>query len=174
MSETTGQKHTDYPYKRYVENKSRMTVDGNRYRLGNPNHPFYPVYKASGMEAAFEAMGLVPNKLETIKDAVHVLLSEVKRGQVYIMSNPAFTGWCKVGMAIDAEDRVKQYQTSSPYRDFELVKAYDTKDKRAAEAEAHAELEKHYDRKGEWFVCDASLAVDKLDNLFEGKQLELF
>ena len=25
MSETTGQKHTDYPYKRYVENKSRMT-----------------------------------------------------------------------------------------------------------------------------------------------------
>jgi hypothetical protein len=77
-------------------------------------------------------------------------------------------------MAVDAQDRLKQYQTSSPYRDYELVKVYKTKDRRQAEAEAHAELEKHYERRGEWFVCDSSLAVDKLNNLFEAQQLELF
>jgi hypothetical protein len=42
-----------------------------------------------------------------------------------IVISPAYPGWCKVGMAVDAEDRLKQYQTSSPYRDYKLVKAYD-------------------------------------------------
>jgi len=41
---------------------------------------------------------------------------------VYVLVNPAFPGWCKIGMAVDAEDRLKQYQTSSPYRDYELIK----------------------------------------------------
>ena len=41
-------------------------------------------------------------------------------GYVYIINNPCWDGWVKVGMAIDAEDRCKQYQTSSPYRDYKL------------------------------------------------------
>ena len=46
--------------------------------------------------------------------------SKVKDGYVYILTNPAWPDWVKVGMAIDAEDRCNSYQTSSPYRDYQL------------------------------------------------------
>lgn len=175
MSEATGRRHTDIPYKRYIENKSRVTINGNRYRLGNKNHPFHHVYKTKGMQAAFEAMNLVPSKLEEIKYTVRKLFDEVQKGQVYIIVNPAFPGWCKIGMAVDAEDRLKQYQTSSPYRDYELIKAYDTDDRRTAEKAAHELLAQTHERKSEWFYIQHPVATEILDGLFPaGEQLELF
>jgi hypothetical protein len=162
-SEVVGQKHTNIPYKRYIENKSRVTINGKRYRLGNINHPFHLVYKTKGMEAAFEAMNLVPNRLEEIKYTVQKLFDEVRKGQVYIIINPAFPGWCKVGMAVDAEDRLKQYQTSSPYRDYELIATYDTSDRRKAEKFAHDLLEKKHERRGEWFYIQHPVATAILE-----------
>ena len=104
--------------------------------------------------------------------------AEAKEGQVYIIYNPSFPNWCKVGMAVDAEDRLKQYQTSSPHRDYKLVKCYDAYDRRETESKAHAELEKHYKRKGEWFMCSGYKAQKILDNMLqtetEGEQLGLF
>ena len=168
MSETTGQKpinprtgkpfyYKDNPETKAKENKMQMYVDGKYISKSHPLHK--------------------PGKYKGFTDAAFSSLQNYERskeGQVYILRNPAFPSWCKVGMAVDAQDRLKQYQTSSPYRDYELVKAYNTENRREAEAQAHALLEKKYERRGEWFVCDASLAVDKLDKLFEGKQLELF
>ena len=46
-------------------------------------------------------------------------------GQVYVITNPNFPDWVKVGMAIDAEDRLNGYQTSSPFRDYVLQYYYD-------------------------------------------------
>jgi len=136
---------------------SYMHVDG---KYISKKHPLYKPGRYKGFtDAAFSSL----ENYETSKE-----------GQVYIIQNPAFPSWCKVGMAVDAQDRLKQYQTSSPYRDYELVKIYNTKDRRQAEAQAHAELEKNYARRGEWFVCDASLATNKLNNLFGAKQFELF
>jgi len=187
MSETTGQKHidkncrmcgvslTDKNWKRSWKNLNRTQCkscnkghddrsNGNRMWVdGNYISKDHPLHK--------------PGRYEGFTDAAFSSLKNYtssKQGQVYIIRNPAFPSWCKVGMAVDAQDRLKQYQTSSPYRDYELVKAYNTENRREAEAQAHAVLEKNYERRGEWFVCDASLAVDKLDKLFEGKQLELF
>ena len=151
------------PYSRYIENKSRVTLNGNRYRLGNKNHPFHLVYKTKGMQAAFEAMNLVPSKLEEIKYTVQKLFDEVRKGQVYIIVNPAFPSWCKVGMAIDAEDRLKQYQTSSPYRDYKLIATYDTSDRRKAEKFAHDLLEKRHERRGEWFCIQHPVAASILE-----------
>jgi len=51
---------------------------------------------------------------------------------------------------------------------------YDTNDRRQSEVEAHAELDKHFEKRGEWFACDFSLAISKLNSLFKGQQLELF
>ena len=136
---------------------TRMWVDG---KYISKSHPLHKPGKYKGFtDAAFSS-------LDNYKAS--------KEGQVYIIRNPAFPSWCKVGMAVDAQDRLKQYQTSSPYRDYDLVKAYNTENRRESEAQAHSLLEKHYPRRGEWFVCDASLAISKLDPLFEGKQLELF
>lgn len=100
----------------------------------------------------------------------------VKEGSIYIMLNPSFPGWVKVGMAVDAEDRIKHFQTSSPYRDYKLVKSYKVTDRRAAETEAHKALTvEGRGRRGEWFYMGAVVAVEELDKLFEtGEQLELF
>ena len=69
-------------------------------------------------------------------------------------------------MAIDAEDRLKQYQTSSPYRDYVLVASWDVEDRREAEKQAHALLEQHYDRRGEWFVAYSDMAAERLEAFF--------
>ena len=99
----------------------------------------------------------------------------VKEVSIYIIFNPSFPGWCKVGMAVDAEDRLKQYQTSSPYRDYQLIKAYDTDDRRTAEKNAHDILSQTHQRRGEWFCIQHPAATKILDKLFsKGVQCELF
>ena len=61
--------------------------------------------------------------IKTFEGAAFHLYQAMKNldeGYVYIITNPCWKGWIKVGMAIDAEDRCKQYQTSSPFRDYKL------------------------------------------------------
>lgn len=100
----------------------------------------------------------------------------VKEGSIYIMFNPSFPGWVKVGMAVDAEDRIKQFQTGSPYRNYKLVKYYKVRNRREAESKAHEVLTvEGRGRKGEWFYMGSTVAVSELDKLFIiGEQLDLF
>lgn len=141
-----------------IEMKNRrMFVNGEYISI---NHPLHKPGRYKGFsDAAFSSLENYSINLE---------------GEVYVLYNPSFPSWCKVGMAVDAVDRLKQYQTSSPYRNYKIIKKYSVDDRREAELEAHSLLGHHYDRKGEWFVCSPQLAVDKLDELFEGRQLELF
>ena len=44
--------------------------------------------------------------------------NQIKEGFVYVLTNPAWKGWIKVGMAVDADDRCSAYQTGSPHRDY--------------------------------------------------------
>ena len=120
-----------------------------------------------------------PGRYKTLGDAAFSSLKgyeTVKSGFIYIMHNPAFPGWVKVGMAIDAEDRIKQFQTGSPYRNYSLVKSYKVADRRTAESKAHEVLTvEGRGRRGEWFYMGSSVAVTELDKLFPaGEQLELF
>lgn len=131
-------------------NGNRMWVDGNYIPKGHPLHK-PGRYKSFG-DAAFES-------LDNYKIA--------KQGQVYILYSPAYPSWIKVGMAVDAEDRLKQFQTGSPYRDYILIKAYDTDDRRKAEGEVHKLLEKTHARKNEWFVIAAPVAKEILDGYFD-------
>lgn len=84
--------------------------------------------------------------------------NNTKRGHVYIVSNPAWTGWIKVGMAVNAEDRLNSYQTGTPMRDYELVHKVLCKDRRKAEAFLHESLST-FERKGEWFNCSIPEAL---------------
>lgn len=45
---------------------------------------------------------------------------ETNLGYIYAITNPAFEGYFKVGSSFDAETRLAQYQTASPFRDFKL------------------------------------------------------
>ena len=151
-------------YPRSLENKTRMTIQGKRYRVGNPRHPFYHLYKLAGHEGVYEAMGLkYTDKLaKKIKRQVEGLYDEVVEGVVYIIRNSAWPDWQKIGKAIDAEDRLKSYQTGAPDRDYELIHAEWFSDRHTAEKKIHSMLENHkncYGRKGEWFK--SSYAVIK-------------
>ena len=87
-------------------------------------------------------------------------------GYVYIINNPCWDGWVKVGMAIDAEDRCKQYQTSSPYRDYKLCYLKHFEDRKIAEQSAHKELKKiTATYNGEWFQVSVKEAKKTIEAL---------
>tara|TARA_R110002020_G_scaffold11583_3_gene43403 strand:+ start:2370 stop:2966 length:597 start_codon:yes stop_codon:yes gene_type:complete len=143
----------------------RKRIDSNMIVNGKyipKSHPLHKPGKYKGfMDAAFSSL----NNYETNLD-----------GQVYIIANPSYPEWIKVGMAVDAEDRLKQYQTSSPYRDYILHKKYSVKDRREAETNSHVLLDKHFERRGEWFKCSPLQAEELLNNILikeSNDQLEL-
>ena len=79
---------------------------GLMVNIFSKSHPLHKAGTYKGFEeAAFSS-------LQNFKDS--------PQGQVYIITNPAWEGWVKVGMAVDANDRAGNYQTASPYRDYEL------------------------------------------------------
>ncbi len=133
------------------DNDNRMYVNGKHI---SRNHPLYKLgrYKTFN-DAAFAG---------TYK------LDSIKEGYVYVITNKAWPEWVKIGMAIDAEDRLNGYQTSSPMRDFILEHSVASNDRRMSEKEAHTRaLPLSLDSKGEWFKLSVEQAITILDNLNE-------
>ena len=117
-------------------NSLRMWVNGKYVSKSHPLHK--PGSYKNFEQAAFSSLEKYDSSVE---------------GQVYAITNPNFPDWVKIGMAIDAEDRLNGYQTSSPFRDYVLQYKYDVNNRRKAESQSHTELQKSYERKGEWFKC---------------------
>ena len=116
-------------------NKGRMFVNSKYIPTS------HPLYKAG--------------RYKSFDDAAFSGLENYERsteGMVYIITNPAWPKWVKIGMAVDADDRCNGYQTSSPFRDYEVVATISTNDRRKAEAIAHQIAEgMASDRRNEWF-----------------------
>ena len=156
-----------------LRNKSRLTIQGKRVMPVNAIHPYHKIYKTKGLVSTYEAMGILTsetnsniNSLEFIKKESIALFDKVSYGEVYIITNPAWKGWIKIGMAIEAEDRLKGYQTSSPLRDFKLKFKKYFDNRRIAEQQAHTLCaEKAIKRKGEWFKVDLKIAKDIINNM---------
>lgn len=164
-SERIGQKPTK---DRTLENKTRVFINGERLRVGNPKHPYYQLYKDKGLEAVLDAMGIVPTRqlAKAYGRVVEDLYSATRQGYVYIVWNKAWPEWVKVGMAVDAEDRLKTFNTGCPFRDYTVVKTYYTEDRFAAEQEAHDLLTLLADdRKGEWFKINFKEATALLNTI---------
>jgi hypothetical protein len=84
---------------------------------------------------------------------------------VYIITNPAWPSHCKIGKALVMKDRVKVYQTGSPFRDYRVVAHAFFADRKAAEAELHEQLRGHRVGKTEWFFIhpdDASAMLRRI------------
>jgi hypothetical protein len=117
----------------------------------------HPLYKAGN----YKSFG----------DAAFSLLEKrqgTKNGYVYAIINPAWPDWVKIGMAIDAEDRLNGYQTSSPMRDYELIHSVYFKNRSKAERNAHKLAEKIAERKGEWFNITNKQAIKVLEEVSDG------
>jgi hypothetical protein len=125
-------------------NPKRMFVDGKYIKQ---THPLYKAgnYKSFG-DAAFES-------LENYKES--------KEGEVYVITNPAWKGWVKIGMAVDSRDRCLSYQTSSPFRDYKLEVAVSVDDRRLIESMAHERASwVAEEEKCEWFKMPVDTAVE--------------
>lgn len=60
-------------------------------------------------------------KIEKITIGSRKLSTEVKCGIVYLISNPAFPGFVKIGMTQDVNKRLAQYQTYDPHKAYRIV-----------------------------------------------------
>ena len=145
-----GKYYKDNPEAVWRRDQTKMWVNGKYISKSHPLHK--------------------PGRYKTFEDAAFSSLAKYEtsvEGQVYIITNPNFEGWVKVGMAIDSEDRLNGYQTSSPFRDYHLHSFWDVSNRRSAEAAAHTELEKTYERRGEWFKCTPEQAKEVVSNITE-------
>ena len=143
-----GKYTTNNPETKRKENNLQMYVNGKYVSKLHPLHK--------------------PGRYKTFEDAAFSSLAKYEssvEGQVYIIVNPSFPEWVKVGMAIDASDRLNGYQTSSPFRDYVLNYSWDVNDRRAAESEAHSELQKLYERRSEWFKCTPEQAQEVVSGI---------
>lgn len=75
------------------------------------------------------------------------------RGYVYVIINPAWSDWCKVGITTGSvEIRLLPYQTCSPFRDYEIYYTKLFNNIYDKERDIHQALEdKGYIRRYEWF-----------------------
>ncbi len=133
----------------YEGHSKRMYVNG---KYVSRKHPLYKAGRFKTFEGAAFA---------SLKG-----YEKTDEGYVYIITNPCWSNWVKVGMAIDAEDRCKQYQTSSPFRDYKLCYSKFFDDRKEAEAKAHSLLKKSAEeRKGEWFKITQDKAQQIIESL---------
>ena len=114
-----------------------------------------------------------PGRYKSLDDVwSHSQIENTKEGEVYAIVNKAWPDWIKVGKACIAEDRLSGYQTSSPFRDYEIVAKVSTEDRHTKEKEMHKVFQ-HFadDRKGEWFKIDKITAI-KLFN-YQVQEIEI-
>ena len=77
---------------------------------------------------------------------------KVAEGFLYLISNPAFPGWIKVGQTIDYEARLRSYQTASPFTDYIMEVVRWVPDSFASEQLLLQRL--NYEKRGEWVKVD--------------------
>lgn len=144
--------------KRSRENKISSNYNPKRMYVNGKYIPkSHPLYK--------------PGRYKSFNDAAFSGLQNyntTKSGYVYVITNAAWPDWVKVGMAIDADDRLNGYQTSSPFRDYELQYSVYCNDRRKLERKAHKAVGSiSSDRNNEWFKASVEDAVDCITGIIK-------
>lgn len=122
-------------------------------------------YKCKSCQSLIDRQNYLKRKARELGTRSLKAYNKIKEGYIYVIINPAWEGWVKIGMAVDADDRCANYQTSSPFRDYELIAKQFTKDKKRLELMAHKEAEKIGLRQGEWFKINKLQAISLIKSL---------
>lgn len=80
---------------------------------------------------------------------------------VYVVSNPAWKGWYKVGKAKNVYGRFRSYNTSSPFRDYICEYVIESKNYSKLESMFHT---KNKTTKGEWYKIKLEDIIKELEN----------
>ena len=97
-----------------------------------------------------------PGRYKSFDDVwSHNQIDKTEEGEVYVITNPAWPDWVKVGKAVSTEDRLNGYQTSSPYRDYQVVTTITVHNRHEEERRMHRMVgERATQRIGEWFKIE--------------------
>ncbi len=98
---------------------------------------------------------------------------EYEHKYVYIISNPAWGDWYKVGIATNIHKRLGTYQTGSPFRDYKVEYAIHTPFYDSIEKHVHHAADKHMECKHEWVKVPLEEIIDVLDDM-DMKKKELW
>ena len=132
------------------KNKKRMYVGGKYVSVNDATH--------------------APGRFKNYNDVVfkeYYKNRHIQEGNIYLISNPAWDGWLKVGRAMSVPDRLKVFQTGSPYRDYKVEYAIAVEDAPHIEKLLHKELKNKYRSKYEWFKLDVSDALNILNEVID-------
>lgn len=94
----------------------------------------------------------------------------IKEGFVYAIGNPAWKEFVKIGSAIDVFDRLKSYQTSSPFRDYYLIDYYFSHNRLVEESNLHKTFE---ERNSEWCKVSDQEVKEKFKILKEENSIQV-
>lgn len=93
-------------------------------------------------------------------------LAEITEGYVYVLINPRFTDWIKVGKTNNIQTRLYSYQIASPFRDYEIYYTKKFRDYGRAEKIALSKLKKKAEeQRGEWFKMDRDKAIPVINSI---------
>jgi predicted GIY-YIG superfamily endonuclease len=91
-----------------------------------------------------------------------------KSGYLYIIQNPAWENWLKIGITDNLEKRLQTYQTSSPYRDYKLIYSLYHPEYKEAEKKIKESMRPFAkNTKNEWFEVDFGVARVRLEEQLE-------
>lgn len=90
--------------------------------------------------------------------------TRLTEGFVYIITNPVYDGWVKVGSALNMEERLASYQTCDPNRGYKIEFIWHFDNRKEAERLAHNALHKHRGN-GEWFKLNVKKAIKIIESL---------
>ena len=86
---------------------------------------------------------------------------KIDEGFIYLVENPSFPGWVKVGMTVDYEKRLKSYNIpNDPHQAFSFIKVRWVENRRKRESEKlelFAEFAEQF--RGEWFKIETEQAL---------------
>ena len=139
-----------------TKNSRRMWVNGKYIPRS------HPLWKAGRFKSLDDAWS-------------HQQIEQTKEGEVYAIVNSAWPEWVKIGKAVSADDRLNGYQTSSPFRDYEIVAKIAVDNRHTKEKEMHKAFEYFADdRKGEWFKIDkvSAIKIFNMHNVHEIVRVE--
>jgi hypothetical protein len=88
-------------------------------------------------------------------------IDSISEGFVYLVENPAWPGWVKVGMTIDYEKRLLSYNsTYDPHNKYSYIDIKWVKNRKEVETELLNLFESKADnRSGEWFKISKPIAL---------------
>ena len=92
----------------------------------------------------------------------------MKSGYLYIITNPAFPSWVKIGTTWDLKGRLHTYNTGDPFRKYHIEYSLHHPRFRDAENKIKEAMKPFaLDIKGEWYQVDLQFAKSRLDEALE-------